>query len=90
MSFIVMTEKNINVTEWTSSGKTFKIGDVVTHINPKSMGRFNNRVVTSIKVCAAGDGHVVLDNDPMTLTDFFYMELDKSYYRDKKLEELGI
>ena len=74
------------VDKWTSSGKTFRVGD---------MGRFISQphfsgIVTSIEVCDAGDGHVILDDNPNTLTDFRFLELDKSYYREIKLGELGI
>ena len=75
------------VTEWTSSGKTFKIGDVVKY---RQAGVRKNGVITSIEVCGVGDGHVILDGDPDTLTDFCFMEFDKAHYRNIKLEELGI
>jgi len=73
------------VTEWTSSGSTFRIGDVVKYRHSGKTG-----VITSIEVCDAGDGHVILNDDPNTLTDFCFMEFDKSYYRNIKLESIGI
>lgn len=79
------------VTKWTSSGKTFKIGDVVVNDIPFEVMQCKCAgVITSIEVCAAGDGHVILDGDPNTLTDFYYIEFDKAHYRNIKLEELGI
>lgn len=87
------------VKEWTSSGKTFKVGDVVTHIHMKDSKHAHSThasfsknccVITSIEVCNAGDGHVIIDDNPNTLTDFCYMELDKSHYREEKLKEIGI
>ena len=76
------------VTVWTSSGKTFKVGDFVCLLptHPTSM----KGVITSIDVCDAGDGHVILDNNPSTLTDFFYIDFDKSHYREEKLKSIGI
>lgn len=77
------------VNKWTSSGKTFKIGDHVQYTiesHPHTIGG----IVTSIEVCNAGDGHVIIDGNPNTLTDFLYIDFDKSYYRDQKLKELGI
>lgn len=75
------------VEKWTSSDKTFKVGDVVAywHKDHRVCG-----VVTSIEVCDAGDGHVVLDDDPNTLTDFIFVEFDKAHHRNKKLESIGI
>lgn len=79
------------VTEWTSSDRTFRIGDVVKYISRVGHGGSPCRgVITSIEVCDSGDGHVILDSNPNTLTDFCFMEFDKSYYRNRKLEELGI
>ena len=74
------------VEKWTSSGKTFKVGDVVVYKHNPIRGG----VITSIEVCDVGDGHVILDGNPDSLTDFCFMEFDKSHYRDIKLEELGI
>jgi hypothetical protein len=85
--------------EWTSSGKTFKVGDFVVHIHSKDRRWMKTHatalskacgVITSIEICDAGDGHVIIDGDPNTLTDFCYMELDRARYRDMKLKELGI
>ncbi len=72
-------------TIWTSSGKTFKVGDRVI----SKTGKFSG-FITSIKVCGVGDGHVIVDGDENSLTDFHFVELDKAYYRDKKLNDLGI
>lgn len=79
----------MNVQKWTSSGKTFQVGDRVvftfTTYPIKTSG-----IITSIEVCSAGDGHVILDDNPETLTDFCFIEFDKSHYREQKLNDLGI
>jgi len=75
---------------WTSSGKTFKIGDVVVFSGIVTHPEHIGGVITDIEVCNVGDGHVIIDGNPNTLTDFFYIDFDKSYYRDQKLKELGI
>ena len=78
-----------SVQKWKSSGKTFKIGDYVV-IRGHTTGKNTTGTITSIEVCNSGDGHVVLDGDRNTLSDFRFVNFDKSYYRNRKLEKLGI
>ena len=78
-----------SVQKWKSSGKTFKIGDYVV-IRGHTTDKITTGTITSIEVCNSGDGHVVLDGDRDTLSDFRFVNFDKSYYRNRKLEELGI
>ena len=78
------------VSKWTSSGKTFKIGDYVIYSGIVTFPSQTRGFITSIEVCDAGDGHVIIDDNPNTLTDFCYIDFDKSYYREQKLNDLGI
>lgn len=77
------------VKKWTSSGKTFDVGDHVV-FNTNTFPSKTSGIITSIEVCNNGDGHVILDDNPNTLTDFLFVDFDKSYYREEKLNELGI
>lgn len=77
------------VKTWTSAGKTFSIGDFVQYTTITHPNTIRG-VITSIEVDFTGDGHVILDDNPNTLTDFSFVEFDKSKYRDEKLTQLGI
>ena len=77
------------VKKWKSSGKTFQVGDYVV-IRGHTTDKTTTGTITSIEVCNSGDGHVVLDGDRDTLSDFRFVNFDKSYYRNRKLEKLGI
>jgi hypothetical protein len=67
------------------TGKTFKVGDKVAF---KYTGVYFGEV--TLILVSSTSSHVVVDYNLKTLTDFFYVELDKSQTRDDKLNNLGI
>lgn len=85
---VYRTSKEVKT--WTSAGKTFSVGDFVQFCGPIIHPDIVRGTITSIVVDFTGDGHVILDDNPNTLTDFIFVEFDKSYYRDEKLTQLGI